>query len=345
MENKAQTTQAQDGGPGAAESQRPDARRAKALLDVPAQIAKLKSKGATFDLCTEDEAADYLARANNYLRAASYRKLFPVHEQGARAGKFVHLDFAYLVELSSIDRMLREAFLPLTIDVEHFAKIRLLARMEAEGEDGYAVASEFLAARPRVERGLSARASADERHDTYTGDLIAHYLDRMPAWVLLEVVDFGTFTDFWLFCAERWGDERMRQQHYVLKSVKALRNACAHNSLLVHGLDAQDAPADFPTNRLLSDSLNAHGMKNTRTRRAKLKNLRVAQMAAALWSLGEFCERPSTRARHAERLAAVRCRVESAEFSTGVSAGTNLAILSFFSFIWKLVDIWAPKRT
>ena len=149
-------------------------------------------------------------------------------------------------------------------------------------------------------------AGADERHDTYTGDLIAHYLSGMPAWVLLEVVDFGTFADFWLFCAERWGDERMRQQHYVLKSVKALRNACAHNSLLVHGLDAQDAPADFPTNRLLSDSLNGHGMKNTRTRRAKLKNLRVAQMAAALWSLDEFCARPSTRAREARRRAPPR---------------------------------------
>ena len=316
----------------------------KPMLTVGQQIAHMKAKGVTFELVSEEEAAAYLASANNYLRAASYRKLFPVHEQGARAGRFVHLDFAYLIELSSIDRMLREAFLPLAIDVEHFAKIRLLARMEAEGEDGYAVASEFLAARPRVEHGLSARAGADERHDTYTGDLIAHYLSGMPAWVLLEVVDFGTFADFWLFCAERWGDERMRQQHYVLKSVKALRNACAHNSLLVHGLDAQDAPADFPTNRLLSDSLNGHGMKNTRTRRAKLKNLRVAQMAAALWSLDEFCARPSTRARHAERLAAVRHRVQSAEFTQSPSAGANKSILSFFAFVWKLVDIWAPKR-
>ena len=176
-----------------AAAQRPAEAHPKPMLTVEQQIAHMKAKGITFDLVSEDDAADYLASANNYLRAASYRKLFPVHEQGARAGQFVHLDFAYLIELSSIDRMLREAFLPLAIDVEHFAKIRLLARMEAEGEDGYAVASEFLAARPRVEHGLFARAGADERHDTYTGDLIAHYLSGMPAWVLLEVADFGTF--------------------------------------------------------------------------------------------------------------------------------------------------------
>lgn len=53
--------------------------------------------------------------------------------------------------------------------------------------------------------------------------------------------DFCTFVDFWLFCAERWGDD-MWQEHYVLKSVGVLRNACTHNSLLVHGLDARNAP-------------------------------------------------------------------------------------------------------
>ena len=316
----------------------------KPLLTVEQQIAHMKSKGIAFDLCTEENAAAYLHDANNYLRTASYRKLFPVNEQGARAGLFVHLDFAYLIELSSVDRMLREAFRPLTIDVEHFAKMRLLSRIETKREDGYAIVSDFLADRPRVSHGLEARAEAGERHDTYTGDLIARYLGGMPAWVLLEVVDFGTFTDFWLFCAERWGDEEMRQQHYILKSVKALRNACAHNSLLVHGFDARDAPADYPTNSLLSDSLNSHGMKNSRTRRSKLGNLRVAQMAAALWSLDEFCARPSTLSRNAERLDAVRRRVEAARFSQSPSAGANKSILSFFSFIWKLVDIWAPTR-
>ena len=240
--------------------------------------------------------------------------------------------------------MLRETLLDLAIDVEHFAKIRLLGRIESEEEDGYCIAASFLAMRPRTKSNLAARSEAGERHDTYSGDLIAHYLERMPVWVMLEVVDFGTFVDFWLFCAERWGDEEMRQQHYILKSVKALRNACAHNSLLVHGLDAQDAPADFPTNRLLSDSLNAHGMRNTKTRRAKLKNLRIAQIAAALWSLDEFCERSSTRIRHTKRLQEVRSRVGSARFAQSPSSGANKAILSFFDFLWKLVDIWAPMR-
>ena len=34
--------------------------------------------------------------------------------------------------------------LPLTLDVEHFAKVKLLKRIETEREDGYAVVSEFI---------------------------------------------------------------------------------------------------------------------------------------------------------------------------------------------------------
>lgn len=126
---------------------------------------------------------------------------------------------------------------------------------------------------------------------------------------------------------------QIRKVHFPLKSAKALRNACAHNSLLVHGLDARDAPANFPTNLLISDSLNAHGMRNSRTRRSKLKNLRVAQIAAALWSLDHFCKRPSTRKRHATKLAAARASIEGSHFAQGSSVGTNIAIVSFFGFL------------
>lgn len=316
----------------------------KPLLTVEQQIVHMKSKGITFELCSEADAAVYLREYNNYLRTASYRKLFPVHPEGSRIGLYVNLDFAYLKELSSLGRKLRDALLGIAVDVEHFAKIELLDRMVDEGEDGYGVVADFLRMRPRVVSGLRARAKFGERHDTYSGDLIAHYLECMPVWVLLEVVDFGGFIDFWLFCANRWDDAGMRQIHYILKSVKALRNACAHNSLVIQGLDAYTLPANYPTNRLISDSLNSHGMRNSRIRRAKMRNVRVSQFAAALWSSERFCRLATTRSRHARRLACARAFAESASFAKGSSAGANIAIVSFISFLWKLVDIWVPEQ-
>lgn len=94
--------------------------RAKPLLSATELVAHLKSKGVTFDLCSETDAAAYLTDTNNYLRAASYRKLFPTQIERSRVGQYINLDFAYLIELSSVDRKLRDAMLGIVIDVEHF---------------------------------------------------------------------------------------------------------------------------------------------------------------------------------------------------------------------------------
>ena len=45
----------------------------------------------------------------------------------------------------------------------------------------------------------------------------------MPAWVFLELSSFGAFADFYLFCANRWGDSGMRDEHYMLRRSK-MRN-------------------------------------------------------------------------------------------------------------------------
>lgn len=101
-------------------------RARKPMLTVNEQIEHLKSKGVTFDLCSEDEAARYLSAANNYLRVVSYRKLYSRQVDGPNPGSYVNLDFRNLVELSSIDRRLWEALLAAVIDVEHFARVELL---------------------------------------------------------------------------------------------------------------------------------------------------------------------------------------------------------------------------
>lgn len=177
----------------------------------------------------------------------------------------------------------REALLSTTIDVEHFAKMRLLRMCEEHGEDGYAIVSDYLASisskqRTRIESALRARGSNGRAHDEYSGDLIAHYAGGYPVWVFLEVIDFGTFADLWRHCASRWDSSEMRSQHYVLKSVRALRNACAHNSLIVNGFSRHSERTSFNPPRPISASLNERGMKNTKARCSKLANLRVSQI-------------------------------------------------------------------
>ena len=319
----------------------------KPLLTVPEQIAHLKSKGITFDLCTEQEAADYLEHANNYLRATSYRKLYPVKLEGPNAGEYIGLDFAALMALSSADRVLRSALREICIDVEHFARVELINRCMAHNEDGYAIVSDYLAhqkarGNARIESTLRSRSASGKYPDAYSGDLISHYMDDLGGlsiWALLEVTDFGQFADLWLFCANRWDDRGMVETHYVLKSVKALRNACSHNSCIINGFDATAAKSGYPTPGSMLSSLNERGVKKGRSRRSKLANLRIAQIAATLYASSAFCTRPSTRRRHAEVMDQVR---ESLMDNTALCPSDG-SLTAYFDFLLKLIDIWTPK--
>lgn len=82
---------------------------------------------------SEDDARVYLEKNSNYFRLRAYRLGFPKVEEGNRKGEYANLDFMMLVDLSIVDMLLRYEMLPLTLDVEHFAKVKLLKRIETEG--------------------------------------------------------------------------------------------------------------------------------------------------------------------------------------------------------------------
>lgn len=123
-----------------------DANR-KPWLTASEQIDHLKSRGVHFSLMREDDARAYLEKNSNCFRLRAYRLGFPKVEEGARKGEYANLDFKMLVDLSIVDILLRYEMLPLTLDMEHFAKAKLLKRVETEGEDGYAVVSDYISSR------------------------------------------------------------------------------------------------------------------------------------------------------------------------------------------------------
>jgi len=80
----------------------------KPKMTSKALVAKLRDeKGVSFKYVTEDKAEKYLAKVNNYLRTAAYRKNYQKYQNGASKGKYIDLDFAYLQELSTVDMHLR----------------------------------------------------------------------------------------------------------------------------------------------------------------------------------------------------------------------------------------------
>ena len=193
-----------------------EAQGLKPMLTPEGQVELLKAKGVTFDRCSEEQAIEALSGRDTFLHTAAYRKLFQVHREGGKAGQYVKLDFADLLDLDALDGRLRRTFLAVTGDIERIAKTRLIARLADDPtEDGYGIVSEFMQGqratyRNSIARGLKARAGSSEGADTYSGNLIEHYRSAMPVWVFLEVVPFGTLLAFLLFCADRGATRRLR---------------------------------------------------------------------------------------------------------------------------------------
>lgn len=269
-------------------------RTRKPKLTVDEQIGHLRSKGVTFDLCPEEDARETLSDKTYYFKLAAYRVLFDKRVGGERDGEYVGLDFGHLRELAAIDHMLRYTLLPMTLDIEHFAKAKLMYEVtERVGEDGYSIVVDYLASLPK--KSLDIRNGEIRRleNDRYSGDLARRYDGSYPAWVFAELISFGGFIDFYRFCALRWDDREMRKEHYLLKQVKAVRNACAHSTAIVNGF-APGTPSNVRTPNEVARALAGVGL-NKRARHSKMSNARVQQITMTAFAYRELVKGTHSR--------------------------------------------------
>ncbi len=230
-------------------------RNDKPKLTAVNLVKKLEEeKGIAFIEMDKAEAITHLLKSNNYLRTASYRINYAKNKEG----KYVNLDYAYLVELSKIDMYLRSYLLKMSIDFEHALKVDLLAKIEAnDNENGYDIVDEFLDKYPFVKQNLAKKSTA-----VFTGDLINKYfiLNKKddyifeivacdcPIWVLVEIITFGELIKLYNFYYERNPHkEAKRLPSNILNIVLSLRNACAHNNCILRDLHEGDKTYSPPT--------------------------------------------------------------------------------------------------
>ncbi|WP_027422619.1 Abi family protein [Lachnobacterium bovis] len=95
----------------------------KPMISIDEQIELLKSKGIKFNIMSEVEAKKYLSNNNNYFKVTSYRKNYDKHPGGVQVGQYIHLEFAYLVDLAIIDMRIRYHILHMALDIEHYIRM------------------------------------------------------------------------------------------------------------------------------------------------------------------------------------------------------------------------------
>lgn len=228
----------------------------KIKLTIDGQIDDLKTKGVKFDICSEEELKKYLQFQNYYFKFKSFAKNYVINPHN---GKYVNLDAAYLIELSSIDLKLRKIILDMCLDIEHFLKVRFLRDIcDNSEEDGYNMVQIFMKSdsQGKIQITLNNEASGY----SVCRDLAEKYKDcpeKLSAWTIVELLPFGAFVDFYSFYYNELYPNIKRDNYSVyLGSIKFLRNAAAHNNALLSSIYKPRAKNKFRSTKELVTSLN-----------------------------------------------------------------------------------------
>lgn len=207
-------------------------------LTYPQQIEDMRCRGIKFELYSEADAIKYLRNSTYYFRIKSYAKNFDQYQNGPKSGQYLHLDFAYLVELSVLDMRLRNHLFLMCQDVEHYAKNMLIRDITInQFEDGISIINKTFS-KESLDAILEEKKSAG-----FCKNLVESRSNGWAVWSLVEVLSFsGTLK---LYKAFYDMHPECNSYYTQLFCVKHLRNACAHNNCLLNSIKrTYDFPKD-----------------------------------------------------------------------------------------------------
>lgn len=301
-------------------------------LTIPEQIAYMRDiKGIQFEVIDETEAEMFLRESNYYFKLKAFEKNYSKYTSGENKGKYYKLEFAYLKELSTIDMHLREIIRSMTLDIEHFLKVRLLNDIaENENEDGYSIVEEFLQWQPHVAGSIREKAE-----NSYCEDLIKKYSHRFAVWTIVEVLSFGDFLNLCDLYYSKIGTPSIKVGNFRI--VKFLRNAAAHNNCLINNL-ADNTGTGFKQNREANAFVASINGISANTRNKKMGNRFIHDFVVMLYCFDSIVSSKKVKQHQMAKLKNLmdnRIPLHKEYFLD------NMLLWSNYEFIKKIVDKFA----
>jgi len=260
---------------------------AKEKLTLQGMIDDMKSKGILFTITSEEEAKEFLEKSNYYFKLKAYCKNYTKRDNGEGKELYYNLEFAYLKELSTIDSLLRKQIIKMTLDIEHFLKVRLLKDIaENDREDGYNIVALLLKNNPTLQAEIIKKGQ-----NSVCAELVKKYQNDFAVWNIAEVLTFGELIELYkLYYALYPTDKTNERVINGLLQVKFLRNAAAHNNCLLNKLSSpyyREISVNQYVNRLVS------GIKSisTGTLQKKMKNPVVHDFVVMLFVYQTVCSK------------------------------------------------------
>ena len=202
----------------------------KKKLQVEDQVKYMRDvKGIKFNIVDEKSAEAFIRNNTYYFKIKSYAKNFDQYNK-CNNNKYLNLEFAYLIELSTLDMYLRKLVLKMTLDIEHSLKVRLINDITINiHEDGYQIVQDFFCLSPNIKEGILKKSNSST-----CKDLIDKYHDQYSIWALVEILSFGEFIKLYELYYKKYPVKDSYLNY--LWSLKFIRNASAHNNCLLNSL-------------------------------------------------------------------------------------------------------------
>lgn len=305
----------------------------KPRLSLDEQIQHLKGKGILFNIMDEGSAKQYLKYNNNYYKLTSFRKNYDRHPGGENKGKYIRLEFTYLVDMSIIDMRLRYRIVEMALDIEHHMKLQLLRKMMSMMRMVIKLSKIILIHWTIGIRKIFSEINRNKR-SIYCRDIIEKYEGNYPVWAFIEIVSFGELVGFYHYCAKRYSGKEMIDDYYRLLTCKKIRNGAAHSNSILN--DLRPHTAEHHTDKEIIKELVCIPHMNSNFRKNKMSNARIQQIITLLYMHKKIVRSEGVALYESGELKKLMRRIDR----DSNYYKTNKLVQGTFKFLELIVDSW-----
>jgi len=299
-------------------------------LSIKQQIKLLEDKGVQFDLVSKDAAANYLTDQIYFFKIKQFLRLF-----SNESGNVSNVDFAQLMELSSLDSTLRKTVLSMCLDIEHYLRVRLIKDTTYDDRiDGFQIVEEFFKSNPGVKNNVEDKKNSGINA---VNEIVGQYYDDHSIWSLIEILsqkDFFTLYTLYYSNADSDLYNQNKEILSMLYPVRMLRNAAAHNNGLLCLIKVNDDEKRTKSNYSLIDYISKYSSNiSKKTRDKKLSSFIIHDICAMLYVYFSVVYKPNERSSLKNLTNLVNI-----EMKNNADFFNNALIKTTFDFLQKALD-------
>lgn len=201
---------------------------------------------------------------------------------------------------------IRKIILELSLDVEHYLKVRLMADLSNNpAEDGYNIVNLFLQFHQNAKADILGKADKY----SFCSDLAEKHLDKnnetkeLAVWNIVELLSFGNFMELYELYYQTY-----KSFNYTpyLKSIKFIRNAAAHNNCILSSLRKPHSIKKFSKTKDLTNVLGKAPELRDLNRDGMMKNPIIHDFVALLFVYNDIMKVSATKKIRNKKMHAIK---------------------------------------